>query len=173
MALVLETGAVVAGANSYATEAMADTYFDNRANNDWLDSEEDKEGALIRATAAIDAKYRHRFPGYRVSAREQTLEWPRLSAYDYEGNLIVADEVPQEIIDATIEAAARELTTPGSMMQDLGRGGAIRRLKADTVEIEYADNAQVQTTFQLIDGILSGILESGNGGGLFGVAVRG
>ncbi len=172
--LILETGLVVDGANSYADQDLAEVYADNRGNADWAaGADEDKDAALIRATAAIDAKYRGRWPGYKVAGRVQVLEWPRQAAYDNEGNLIVGDEVPIEVINATIEAAFRELATPGVMLPDLARGGGIKRLKADTVEIEYAANAMAETAFTLIDGMLSGILSTGSGGGLFGSAVRG
>lgn len=173
MALVLETGDGLSTANSYTTESAADSYFEDRGITDWTDSSGDKEGALIRATAAIDATYRGRFPGYKANAREQALEWPRQLAYDVEDNLIDGNEVPVEVVNATCEAALRELLSPGSVLPDLERGGSIKRLKAGSVEIEYGANASPQTTFQLINGILSGILTTGSGGGLFGVASRG
>ena len=96
-----------------------------------------------------------------------------MGAYDVEGNIIGSDEVPVEIINATIEAALRELATPGSMLPDLERGGQLKRVKAGSVEVEYGSNATATTDFQLIDGLLSGLLQSGGGGGMFGVAVRG
>ena len=130
------------------------------------------EAALIRATAAIDATYRSRFPGQRANGRAQALEWPRKYAGDAEGNPIAENEVPQEVINATCEAAVRELASPNSMMPDLERGGQIKSLQAGSVAIEYGSNATAQTAFTLIDGILAGLIGAGNGG-LFGQAVRG
>lgn len=172
MALVLEDGSGVDGANTYALEADADAYFDMRGTTAWTDSAGDKEGALVRGTAAIDATYRARFGGYKTNGRTQALQWPRTGVYDAEGLPIASDEIPQEIIDATCEAALRELTSPGSMMPDLERDGAIKRIKADVVEIEYAGNASATTTFSLIDGILSGLLGS-SVASFVGRAVRG
>src|SRR5689334_1390384 len=162
MALILEDGTAPDGANSYATEAMADDYFDARGNTTWTDSTDDKEAALIRATAAIDAAYGSRFQGYRTNFREQDLQWPRTGAYDNEGNIIAGDEIPQELINATCEAAYRELTAVGSMMPDVERGGDIRLIKAGTVAIEYGPGASAYTTFTLIDSILAPILSAGN-----------
>lgn len=158
MSLILEDGTAPAGANSYATETMADDYFDARGNTTWTDSTDDKEAALIRATQAIDALYRGRWPGYRSNFRSQNLEWPRTNAYDTEGNIIDSDEIPQEVIDATCEAAIRELATSGSMIPDLDRGGDIRAITAGSVSIQYGAAAAVTTTFSLIDGILSKII---------------
>lgn len=175
MTLVLEDGSNPDGANSYATETMADDYCEARGLTDWVNSTDDKEAALIRATAAIDARYGASFPGDRANGRDQNLLWPRSSAYDVGGWLIPADEIPIEVINATIEAAVRELAVPGSMMPDLKRGGAIQSVTAGSVSVTYAANASPNTAFNLIDGIISGILSGsgGSGGGMFGTAVRG
>lgn len=172
MTIIVEDGTGVAGANSYASETDADAYFEARANATWEDSDEDKEAALVRGTAAIEAKYGSRYPGTRVSGRSQALGWPRTGATDADDEEIADDEIPQEIIDAVCEAALRELLVPGSMMPDLKRGGAIRRFKAGSVEVEYAGNASATTAYTLIDGILSKLLGSAPAS-FIGTAVRG
>lgn len=172
MALILEDGSAPDGANSYVSEDMADSYFDDRGNTTWTSSTGDKESALVRASAAIDATYRDRFPGYRTHGRDQGLEWPRGDAYDNSDLLISNDEIPREIIQATCEAALRELASPGSMLPDLARDGAIEQIRAGSVEIRYGKGATGTTTYLLIDGILSGLLQTGSGGGLFGEALR-
>jgi hypothetical protein len=167
--MVLEDGTGIEAANSYVSEDDLDTYCDDRATTL---ADGDAEAALVRATASLDARYRSRYPGYRTSGRSQGLDWPRTSAYDGEGNAIASDEIPVEVKNAVCELAIRELTSPGSTMPDLERGGQIRRLKADTVEIEYGANAEARTTFQLIDGIMAPLLGSSISS-LSGVAVRG
>jgi hypothetical protein len=173
MPLIIEDGSTPAGANSYASLDTIFTYADAHGLVFAASPSTLGEQAAVRATSAIDATYRGRFPGYRSSGRLQSLEWPRGQAYDVEGLLIDGTEIPQEIIDATCEAAIRELASPGSMMPDLERGGSIQRLKAGSVEIDYGANASARTVFTMIDGILSRILGTGGGGGLFGVSVRG
>ena len=173
MTIIVEDGSGLPDANSYVSMDDAAAYCAARGLTFATSPSAPGEAALIRATAAIDAAYRGRFPGYKANGRDQALEWPRGQAYDFEGLLIAGDEVPQEIINATCEAAVREFATAGSMMPDLERGGSVRRLKAGSVEIEYGANASAQTAFTIIDGILSGLLSGGSGGGLFGVAVRG
>src|SRR5262245_2520149 len=137
MAITLEDGSIVTGANTYATEDMADTYFEDRASTDWDTATGDKEGALIRATASLDAMYRLSYPGYRVAGRDQELEWPRTAAYDYEELLIDEESIPTEIIQATCELALREVLSPGSTQPDLERGGMIRSVRAGSVAVEY------------------------------------
>jgi hypothetical protein len=138
---------------------MADTYCDDRSITDWTtNTTGDKEGALIRASAALDGIYRPRYPGYRSNFRNQGLEWPRTMAYDSEGILVAGNTIPIEVIHATIEAAVRELVTPGSILPDLERGGDIRTLQAGSVRIEYGANAVPYTAFTVIDGIMSSLL---------------
>lgn len=177
MSIVVEDGTGLANANSYVSVADADAYHSARGNSAWTESstspDQGKTAALIRATTFIDGHYRGRWPGTPLNGRDQALAWPRENATDAEGNDVASDEVPREIIATTCEAALRELQSPGSLQPDLERGGAIRRLKAGSVEVEYADNALNTTTLTLIDDILSGLITTGSGGGLFAEGVRG
>lgn len=149
---------------AYVERAEADAYHSARGNSAWAEgSEESRDAALIRASEAIDALYGSKFPGQKSGGRNQTLAWPRENwdssfVTDNEGFDIPNDEIPQEICDATCEAALRELASPGSMMPDLERGGSIKRMAAGSVEIEYSDNAPSSTTFSIINGILSSLI---------------
>lgn len=184
MAFVLETGEGLQFANSYVSEAMANTYWDDRG---YTLAAGDPQTALVRGTQYVDT-YRFRFPGYRTKRRLQGLEWPRVGAYtnlssdgreypypnalfrtdsfqQYLGySFIPSNEIPVEIIQATCEAALRELAVPGSMQPDLERGGMVKSLAAGSVSIVYMDGATPQSTTQLIDGILSGLLLNTAGG---------
>jgi hypothetical protein len=171
--LIIEDGSGVLLANAYASMDVVVAYSVSHGLAFPDSPVAAGEAAIIRASAAIDAKYRGAFPGYRSVGREQGLEWPRQVAYDRAGWLIDATKVPIEIINATCEAAVRELAAPGSMMPDLARDAWAKRLKAGSVEIEYGANAPAETAYSIIGGLLAGILGGGSGGGLFGVAARG
>lgn len=159
MTIVVEDGTGLANANSYASEATLGTYCDDRGIT--LPSG-DAKTALIRGTRYVNDTYRPRFPGYRVKMRAQGLEWPRIYAYDASYQLVASDAVPIEIVYATCEAAVRELTEAGSLAPDLDRGGQIRELQAGSVRLVYGANAIAQTTFQVIDGLLEGLLGASN-----------
>lgn len=162
MALVVEDGSGMDDAESYGSVADCAAYA--TAHGLTFPSTENAatESALRRATAAIDALYRNRFPGTRTSGRSQALEWPRINATDNEGEIIASDEIPVEIVRACFEAAAREYDEANSMMPDLDRGGAIKRVKAGSVEVDYGGNASVNTAHQTIDGILAGLIGAAN-----------
>jgi hypothetical protein len=120
------------------------------------------EAAARRATAWIDGEYGPMFIGTAASA-SQALEWPRTGAW-FRGEELPSDTIPRQIVEATCEAAIRELAEPGSMSPDMDRGGRIKRERVEgAVEVEYMDGAPAGTDRPLIDGKLSALLTTGNG----------
>jgi hypothetical protein len=175
MTITVENGTGLSTANTYVSENDATTYHLDRDNDDWhaYSGTEDKEAALVRATAAIDGMFRSSFPGYKKLSRDQSLEWPRSYAYDIEGNLIDSDSLPRELVQATCEAALRELQDPGCMAPDLERGGDVRRMKAGSVEIEYGAGSQARTAYTILAQILGPILTQNATSSMFGSSSRG
>lgn len=103
-ALVLEDGTIVAGANSYASVAQADTYLRAQARAatwDTLDAAT-KVGRLIQASAYLDAHCRWRWV---IVDTDQTLGWPRSGAIDRNSRTLGSDSIPTAVRDATIEVA--------------------------------------------------------------------
>lgn len=169
MALTVETGEGLAAADAYVSAAdfavwVADYYGTTLPESDVV------ERAIRKATAYVDARYRGRFPGCRRRQRGQALEWPRVDAVDAEGWILPFGEVPAEIVRATCEGAYREALELGTLSPDLDRGGAISRLKAGSVEIEYAGTAPATTVFQDIDHAVARLLRPASV--MFGTAVR-
>lgn len=123
MALTTTPGS--ASANSYASVAEADAYHLDRANAAWAAAvPADKEAALIRATQWLDGRYGDQWPGIRWKLRAQALDWPRVEAYDRDGTVVDYQTIPPEVVDATCEAALRELATPGVLSPDVTPGTA-------------------------------------------------
>lgn len=181
MALVVEDGTMVAGANSYVDMAYADAYHSSRNNTAWEEGASSpdtaREGALIRATQWLDATYKTRYPGVRVQGRAQSLQWPRSGAYDVDGNEIAEDEIPREIKDAVCEAALRELSSPGSLAPDTNASQRVISEKVGDLAVTYSDSASASDMtpmFSIIDGILSGLFpaEQDGSGMLFGELTR-
>jgi hypothetical protein len=159
--VVVETGSGVTGANAFLSVADWKAYADQQGwDYSTAEYTEDQIGsAIVRGRAWLDAMYRSRWPGSRANGREQSTAWPRKDATDGDGEVIVDDEIPAEVKDASAEAAWRELQEPGSLSPDLERGGAIKSLKAGSVEITYADGASSLTVYsgiaQMLDGLLT------------------
>lgn len=171
--MIVEDGSGLSDSNAYVSVDDCVAYCTARGLTFGASPTTTGEQAIVRGSAAIDAIYRNTLPGFKRTGRAQAMEWPRSGAYDNSDELIPDDEVPIEVVQATCEAAVRELASPGSMMPDLERGGGVRILKAGSVEIEYGANAANTTTFSTINNLLSGLISGGTGGGLFASVGRG
>ena len=101
MALIVEDGSGVAGANSYVSDSDYTAYAAQRNLTVGADATE-RESELIRAMDYIE-KHRGRFKGYKTSPH-QALQWPRSGVY-IDGNLISSNVIPQELKAAQMEAA--------------------------------------------------------------------
>jgi hypothetical protein len=189
--IVVEDGTGLPNANSYASETALNNYCSDRAIT--IPSG-DANAALIRATQYIEATYRGRWPGNRTKYRGlQALSWPRFGAYvddgsriDYRTRIqlpgayadvgyapqvyyIPSTEIPIELIQATCEAAIRELMSPGYLQPDLTLTN-IKSERAGDTEFEYFVGRGAIPLVTMIDGILSPLLLSRTD--LFGVRDR-
>lgn len=150
--LIVEDGTIVSDANTYISLADADTYHDDRANEDWecLDDDE-KASALIKATDYIDNTFRLRWKGFRVNG-DQSLTFPRSDVIDEDGRCLSNVVIPERLRRATAEIAVAIAPTDAnsSVFVDpyaVDRDNApVKRLreKVDVIEVEteYMDASQ-------------------------------
>ena len=116
MALVVETGDVVEGANTYASVQESDEYITLHFPSDtiWKNiTNTEKEGYLIRATRFLDTMVKWRS---EIKDNHQALAWPRQEFKDNEGRVIKNNIIPSAVKEAQIELAyslakGEELTT--------------------------------------------------------------
>lgn len=165
MALIVETGAVVAGAESYISVADCTSYHSNRNNVLWTGADAVKEAALRKATSYIDNKYLTRWLGYRKD-KDQSLRWPRggVPVTDSAlGSLTYLDNttIPQCLKDATCEAALRFLSA--ELAPDLKRGGRVSSVNVGGIQQSFEQGASPNTLYQIIDQLLAPLLSSGSG----------
>ena len=115
--------------------------------------------ALLRASEYVDAKYGDAFEGLKAGGRDQERQWPRSGACDREGYGFTSTEVPQALLNAVYEAAKRELASTGSLAPDVKAGGGVAtRVKAGSVEVEFANTGTTYPSFPAIDAALSSLL---------------
>ena len=83
MSFIVEDGHGISDANSYVSVRFADDFLAYRTDFDWSTRTTDqKQAALVQATAYVDARYGRLFAG-RVATSTQALAWPRQgSGYD-------------------------------------------------------------------------------------------
>lgn len=91
-------------ANTYVSLEDSEIYHERRLHNpEWLAAtDEQKRAALVWATRSLDSWMS--WIGYR-SWDEQSLEWPRVNAYDRSGYAYEHTDIPQPLKDATSELA--------------------------------------------------------------------
>lgn len=155
--VVVETGSLVAGANSFVTRAEVAAYAENRGYA-FTAADALLDGAVIRAGDYLKNETRFVYRGARRTAT-QTMPWPREGASYYRGPDIPNDNIPQCLKDAQCELAYRSLA--GTNLQpDLSRGGRIKRQRVDVIEREFFDDAPSETTILAVLGILAPILTS-------------
>jgi hypothetical protein len=120
MALVIEDGSNVSGAEAYADAAALDAW----ALKVWgaaLTGDDDaKEAAIRRAVAWLDAQA---WVGTRANGRDQSLAWPRKNAIDADLYKIGETEIPNELITGQHILARAELTSPGVLSPDVTLSG--------------------------------------------------
>lgn len=155
MALIVETGSGLTNSESYASEAYADAYHENRGNAAW-DGVADKEAALRKATDYMVQRYNGLWQGLRVNST-QALDWPRVGVIA-NGYYVLSSIVPAQVANACAELALRSLSGP--LLADLTR--AKTRTKIDAIEVEYDKNSDEQTRFVAVDAMLKPLMCSGS-----------
>jgi hypothetical protein len=108
MAFTVEDGTGLTAANSYAAVAELVSYTGDRGVDISSADTQAREQALVNASQYLDQKYGPRWKGLRNS-RDQGLDWPRYEVVDRNGFPLPSNEVPKEIVNATLELAIRKI----------------------------------------------------------------
>lgn len=157
MALTPETGAGLPNADSYNSLTELGEYHARNPRWSTDDSgnpvdEADQEDAARRATRFIDATAERHFTGMRAVVL-QALAFPRYYGYYADGRVIASLTVPPELKWAHAELTMAALL--GQLGTTLDRGGLEKRIKVDTIEIEYADGAPGGKCFEMAEAFLA------------------
>ena len=155
MPLIIETGAGLTDADSYASAAAADAYHAKRGNAAWAALvESEKESLLIKATEYMVGQYRARWKGRRRTAT-QALDWPR---YDVELDDVHAhlgsDIVPVEVQNACAILALQARS--GELAPALKR--TIKEKVIGPIKTVYADGAPEAVRYRAVDQLLKPFL---------------
>lgn len=135
MALIVETGAVVTGANTYQDVAAAKV-----AALAWGVSFGAASDSAISAALLAGAMKVNTFPQLYNGVALGRMAFPRRGLVDRQGREIAEDEVPDGVVLAQLLYAAQQLRQSflGAAAADPG----IKRIKAE-VEVEYFEGRAV------------------------------
>lgn len=166
LTLVLETGAGLANANSYATAAEGDSYHDAHLYaTDWTGATSStKETALVWATRLLDEQID--WAGAKQS-REQALAWPRVGVVDCEGHSIDSDQVPAKVKNACAEMA-RYLIGENRTLENDTRGIAFMGAGSLQITPNVSDRKGVlpDSVIAIVQGACFGTVHGTGGAGM-------
>jgi len=161
MALVVETGAGLADAESYDSVAgiLATLTKTGEETAFAALSSTAQEQVARRATRMMDGEYQ--FRGRKKSAA-QALEWPRTAAYDDDGYLYDSLSVPKKLKEALAQFCAEgnidlqpDQTAPGTIASEsVSIAGVISE------SISYSSPKSQSVFYRKVDALLSELTES-------------
>lgn len=160
----------------YGTIAGYTAYHLARNHDIPVSDEDEILAALLVASEWLDARFRTQYGGYiNNNSRDQIRDWPRESAYDVRLNLLLG--IPREVDNATYEAAAISLATPGALSVNF-TPGKYKAVSVDgAVSVTYASInsvAEAQAQFAIVNETIAPVL-TGDGSArssLVGQSVR-
>ena len=163
MAIIVEDGTEVSGANSYVSEVEFAAYCSLRN----VEPSNDAALLLIRAMDYLNT-LEDSWQGSRVSAT-QPLAWPRQGVSLY-GFPVASDAIPQSLKDGQCQLAIEADTQ--DLMPNLAANatGAVIREKVDAIEIGYSEGqGNTQPVFTAASRILKPMMRNTGGASNFAV----
>jgi len=151
MALVVEDGSVVSGANSYVTLTEFKTWADSRGIDYGTDYV--LEQKILRA---MDFLEHQAFIGEKAN-EDQPLQWPRVEAV-IDGYYVDATEVPTDVKKALYEATVVEILGY-SELNTQDRRTVMEKI--GDITVQYASNSDNRTITPALTFALSKIVNSG------------
>jgi hypothetical protein len=151
--IIVENGTVVAGANSYVSEADLTAYAADRGVTltTALDVLIIKAMDYIESLSFIGDKHKE----------AQPLQWPRDEVY-IDRYYIERETIPKELKEG-VYTAALAIDAELDPLRIIER--ATKREKVDVIEVEYMDSAASETIVRTISAALYKILRPGGHGG--------
>ena len=161
--LIIETGAGLTDAESYASIVAADARCASLGVTAWAAFEEDSKEIALRKATLFMAIYRTRWAGRRVY-QQQALDWPRYNV-EVDGFILPSNIVPADVVNACIDLAVRA-GNGEDLLPDLDTGSnAIKKDKTGPLETEYFQNTtDARERFVAVDAILAPYFGAAGGG---------
>lgn len=166
MALTVEDGTIVSGADSYGSEAGFAAY---ATSMNWTlgGDATSQEADMRRAAAYLDRTYK--WIGIRSDAA-QNMQWPRYYEELVEGYPLDSSTIPDAIVTAQYEIAW--IFNQGNDLFAYDTTAAVKRLREKVgqieVETEYATDSSVESRLLSVEGLLRPYITGGSPGSTFG-----
>lgn len=143
MALIIETGSIVAGANSYVTVAEARPYVESRGGSFPIE-DLDGEYLILKAMDFFES-HNERFKGDIVS-KAQPLSFPRQN-FEAEGWNWSSDEIPRQVKTALLALVFEIAGGADPFNPETVQAPAIKK-KVGPIETVYAEPVRVSKVYK-------------------------
>jgi hypothetical protein len=155
MAIVVEDGSIVAGANSYITSAQYAAILDDFG---LFDSTGCAESNLKSAAQYLET-FRTRYHGQKVSG-DQRLQWPRRGVW-IDGFYLLQTIIPEQLKIA--QALMAYALSQGQSAFNNSAGKEIISQSVDVISVTYSDTgaANAQPMFGQVEAQLAPLMRSG------------
>lgn len=156
--IVVETGSIVSGANSYVSTATLSTFATDRG----ITISGTLADLLIKAMDYIESL---QYKGVKRTS-DQALQWPRTDVY-VDTYYVNSDSIPQDLKDALCHCAIA-IDQGNDPLQDIPQK-AIRK-KVGDLEIEYSSGSSAVTINKRIGRMLWKLLDGSSGSNTINVS---
>lgn len=141
-------------------------YMRVRGSSQTDDFDDDRlESALLVASEWLDSQYELIWIGYKTNGYKQERSWPRMSAVvtSFPFYVYNKDEIPEQVVKATYEAASRELTSSGYLQVDYRPSLYKRATVEGAVSVDFNDliysSSDVQVEIPIIQGLMEQLID--------------
>lgn len=163
MALIVETGAIVAGANSYVSLSDCRAYAAARALPLPI-ADADIEPLLISAMDYLEG-LRARYQGAKASPETQALQWPRTGVY-IDGVAFSETSIPKELKDAQSRLACEKFAGVDIMPTTTGAFVSEETVGPLTTKYDSSHGSGTQPNISSVDTLLAPLFSQSIAGGL-------
>lgn len=155
MTIIVETGAIVPGANSYVSTAELVAYAADRGI-----TIADDAAAEVLLIKAMDYTEGLSFKGIKFT-KDQPLEWPRANVL-IDGYLVYVNEIPSEL-KAGVYETALAINSGEDPLADVAR--VQQSVKVGSLAVTYASGSSSTTLVRKINNAFKKLLTSGGTSG--------
>lgn len=143
MALIVEDGTIVAGAESYISVANADTYLANYGKDAVWTAKTTLEKEILLRSSRLYMDTKFNWKGTQATSGHSTI-WPRSGVY-IEDNLVDSDSIPADVSNSNAILAAESTSSDLYRNIDNGSTGQLIKGTEDAVgplksKVEYFDS---------------------------------
>lgn len=156
MALVVETGSIVAGAEAYASVAAYKAYSDLYGVSYSAYTDAQIETYLRQATRYLQQSFRQRWKGVRVSSA-QVLDFPRYGIIVDQYYAVASTTVPVDVVNANI-ILAQKVAAGTDLFPDATQKASQETIGPITVKYEQGSSQRAQ--FDAVEALLAPYLSS-------------